>query len=218
MEKIIVVGSGGHAKVVIDIIEKTGKYKILGLIDSYRFPKETVCGYEILGNESVLLQLKGEIYGGVVAIGDNWIRNKVVDKIKSIVPWFKFVSLVHPSAVLGNSVMIGDGTIVMAGSVINSNVIIGEHSIINTKSSVDHDCFIGDYCTIAPGVTLGGNIKMGSYSVVSLGANIIHSIHIGEHTIIGAGSTVVRNIGSYAVAYGTPAKRIRTRTVGEKYL
>ncbi|MGG4488685.1 acetyltransferase [Metabacillus idriensis] len=218
MKKILIFGSGGHAKVVIDIVEKSNEYQILGLIDSYRPPNQSACGYQVIGDESILLNIRNEIHGGIVAIGDNWVRKKVVEKILAIMPEFKFVHAVHPSAIIGSSVTIGDGTVVMGGTVINSNTSVSEHCVINTHSSVDHDCRIGRFVSIAPGSTLGGNVTVGDYTAISLGSKVIHSLMIGSHTVIGAGSTVVRDIGSNAVAYGTPAKIIRSRTIGEKYL
>ncbi len=218
LKKILIFGSGGHAKVVIDIIENSNEYQIYGLIDSFRPPHQIACGYEVIGDESILLKIRNEIYGGIVAIGDNWVRKKVVEKIMAIQPDFKFVHAIHPSAVIGSSVKIADGTVVMAGTVINSNTTIKEHCIINTHASVDHDCSIGSFASIAPGSTLGGNVTVGACTAVSLGAKVIHSLNIGSHTVIGAGSTVVHDIGSNAVAYGTPAKIVRSRTHGAKYL
>jgi acetyltransferase-like isoleucine patch superfamily enzyme len=90
--------------------------------------------------------------------------------------------------------------------------------VLNTKCSVDHDCFIDDYASISPGATIGGNVSIGSYSVIALGANVIHAKKIGQHSIIGAGSTVINDIGSHVIAYGTPAKVVRNRIQGEKYL
>lgn len=218
MKKILVFGSGGHAKVVIDIIEKSNKYEIFGIIDSFRPLKQTVCGYEVIGDESILLKIRSEIYGGIVAIGDNWVRKKVVEKIMAIQPQFKFVHAIHPAAIIGNSVKIADGTVVMGGTVINSNTSVSEHCVINTHSSIDHDCRIGSFASIAPGSTLGGNVTVGDCTAISLGAKVIHSLTIGSHTVIGAGSTVIHDIGSNAVAYGTPAKIVRARTNGAKYL
>lgn len=218
LKNIIVFGSGGHSKVVIDILEKSNEFFIVGLIDSYRPKDSMINGYKVLGDESFINEIKNEIDGGIVAIGDNFIRGKVVDKILNIDPFFKFFSAIHPNSIIGREVKIGNGTVVMGGTVINCSSLIGEHCIINTKSSIDHDANIGDFVTIAPGATLGGNVKVGDYSAISLGANVIHSKVIGEHVVIGAGSTVLTDIDSYAVAYGTPAKIIRKRKQGDKYL
>ena len=218
MKNIIIIGAGGHASVIIDIIEKSKMYRIYGLIDQF-LPQHTIkYGYEIIGDESILLKINKEIYGGIVTIGDNWVRKKMVDQINLLVPDFKYVTAIHPSAVISDHSKIGDGTAVMAGVIINGNTIIGDQCIINTKSSIDHNCMIGDYVSVAPGATLGGNVKVGDVSAISLGAKVIHSLQIGEHTVIGAGATVLSDIDSYKVAYGTPAKIIRSRTQGERYL
>ncbi|WNS81383.1 acetyltransferase [Domibacillus sp. DTU_2020_1001157_1_SI_ALB_TIR_016] len=218
VKKIIIIGSGGHASVIIDAIEKERKYAIYGIIDTVRPVNTSIYGYRIVGTEPTLLKLGKQVCGGIVAIEDNWTRKKTVETIRKLVPDFSFVSIIHPSACISSNVKIGDGTVVMAGAVINRNTIIGEHSIINTNSSVDHDCILSDFVSIAPGAVLGRNVKAGNSAVVSLGAKVIHSVSIGEHTVIGAGSTVLQSIGPYGVAYGTPAKVVRTRKQEDSYL
>jgi acetyltransferase-like isoleucine patch superfamily enzyme len=106
----------------------------------------------------------------------------------------------------------------MPGSILNSDSKIGEHCIINTKASVDHDCAIEDFVSLAPGVILGGNVTIGQHSAISLGTSVIHFIKIAEHIVIGAGSTVLFDIETQVIAYGTPAKMIRKREIGERYL
>ncbi|WNB92471.1 acetyltransferase [Bacillus sp. NEB1478] len=217
MKNIVVFGCGGHAKVIIDILEKSNEFNILGFIDHFVAEGTIVFGYEVLGDETTL-QANSKIAGGIVAIGDNFVRSLMVEKIKEINPKFNFITAVHPTSIIARGVELGEGTAVMPGAIINSDSKIGEHCIINTKASIDHDCRIGDYVSLAPGVTLGGNVAIGQHSAVSLGSSIIHSVKIGQHTIIGAGSTVLKDIESNVIAYGAPAKVIRTRTTGEKYL
>ncbi|WP_050180198.1 acetyltransferase [Domibacillus robiginosus] len=218
MKKIIIIGSGGHASVIIDAIEKERKYSIYGIVDPIRPVNTIIYGYRVVGTESTLLKLGKQVYGGIVAIEDNWGRKNTIAAIRKLMPDFSFVSVIHPSACISSNVKIGDGTAVMAGAIINRNTIIGEHSIINTNSSVDHDCILSDFVSVAPGAVLGRNVKVGNGAVVSLGARVIHSVSIGEHTVIGAGSTVLQSIGSYGVAYGTPAKVVRTRKQEDNYL
>lgn len=216
--QIVIIGSGGHAKVVADILEKQNQVKIVGFIDDNK-PRGTFeYGYEVIGDQSYLVQNLHLFDGGIVAIGDNWIRSKVVANVIRHIPDFHFITAVHPSAIIARGVQLGLGTVVMAAAVINSDTVIGNHCIINTSSSVDHDCIFGDFVNLAPGAATGGNVKIGDYTTLSLGANIIHSIQIGEHTVIGAGSNVVTDIGSLQVAYGSPAKVVRQRQQGEKYL
>jgi sugar O-acyltransferase (sialic acid O-acetyltransferase NeuD family) len=220
MNKILLIGASEHAKVVMDIVEKEGKYEILGLIDTYKPAGMDVFGYKILGAEDVLVSLfaEGEVAGGIITIGDNWTRHKMAEKIQSLAPGFPFVSAIHPSAVLARGVTVGAGTVIMAGVVINSDSKIGEHCILNTKSSLDHDCEMGDFSSLAPGVTAGGKVSIGKFSAISLGANIIHGVNIGGQTVLGAGAVALKDIPSYCVAYGAPAKVIRKREAGEKYL
>ena len=218
MKDVVVFGSGGHSKVVIDIIEKARQYNILGLIDPYKKAGTKVMGYEVLGNDEKIQEFEGKIVGGIVAIADNWKRYNIVKKITSISPQFQFINAIHPSAQIGRNVSVGKGTVVMANAIINSDTKIDHHCIINTKASLDHECIIGEYVTIAPGATVAGGVTIGKHSVISLGANVVHNRTIGKHTVVGAGSTVLTNLDSYVVAYGTPARIIRERIEGEEYL
>jgi acetyltransferase-like isoleucine patch superfamily enzyme len=106
----------------------------------------------------------------------------------------------------------------MAGAIINPNSTIGEHCIVNTASSIDHDSILERFSSVAPGVITGGNVRVGEFSALSLRAAVIHGCSIGPHTIVGAGATVLKDIPAFAVAYGTPARVVRTRAAGEKYL
>ena len=106
----------------------------------------------------------------------------------------------------------------MAGAVINSGTQVGRHCIVNTSARVDHDSVLGDFVSVAPGATLGGSVHVGEYSAISLGASVIHGITIGHDTVIGAGAVVVRNVDSNVVAYGVPARVVRRRERGQRYL
>jgi len=220
MENIVVIGSSGHAKVIIDIIEREGKYKIAGLIDRFRNIGEETLGYKILGKEEELPGLIEDysLIGGIVAIGDNFVRSNVVNNINNICPEFVFVNAIHPGANIARDVTIGYGTVVMASVTINPSAFIGEHCILNTNSSLDHDSKMADFSSLAPNVTIGGNVNIGIFAAISIGATVIHKLQIGSHTVIGAGSTVLKDIAAYKVAYGTPANVIRERKVGDKYL
>jgi sugar O-acyltransferase (sialic acid O-acetyltransferase NeuD family) len=217
---IVVIGASGHAKVVVDIIEKEGRYTIAGLLDSGKESGTTFAGYSVLGNEDYLREVRrlGRAEAGIIAIGDNWVRHQVAQRFARLEPDFPFVSAIHPSAQIGSNVSVGAGSVVMPGAVINSDTQVGRFCIVNTNASVDHDCVIGDYACILPGAVLGGNVRIGAFSVVALGAHIVHGITVGEHTVIGAGATVLSDIGDGAVAWGTPAQVMRARSPGERYL
>lgn len=220
MKNIVVFGASGHAAVVIDALEKQGQYHIVGLIDQAHRQDEVYAGYKVIGNEKDLPQLVKQycIEGGLIGIGDNYVRYKLVQKIYTVVPTFNFVCAIHPSAQLARGVVIEEGTAVMANAVINAKVQVGKHGIVNTKASIDHHSVLGNFASVAPGVTVGGSTNIGAFSAVGLGANIIHNVSIGEHTVIGAGALVLQSIPNYVVAYGQPCRVVRNRTLGEKYL
>ena len=220
METIVVVGSSGHAKVVLDILRCEGKYAIAGLIDSFRPAGEQILGYPVLGREEDLPRwiAAKDLRGIVVAIGDNFVRANVAGRIREIAPGLPFVSAVHPKACVAGDVSLGAGTVIMAGGAINPGARVGRCCIINTNASLDHDSTLDDFASLAPAVAVGGNCQIGAYAAIGIGASLRHGIEVGEHAVIGAGSVVVRPIPPFAVAYGVPAKPIRTRTPGEKYL
>ena len=219
-EKLIIVGSSGHAKVVIDIVEKEEKYEIIGLIDDHKKMGESTLGHPVIGTtESLqnLLKLNPE-YKLFVAIGDNWNRNKIVEYILSLVPHAEFASAIHPSAQIAKEVNIGKGTAIMAGAVINSSTNIGDFTIIYTNSSLDHDNILGNYASLAPNAATGGNVVIGEFSAVGIGACIKHGVKMGSNCVLGGGSVLLKNCNDDELLYGVPAKPIRKREKGEKYL
>jgi len=220
MKNVLIIGASGHGSVILDSVERAAKYHVIGFIDSFKPKGKIINGYEILGNESNLPYLieKFNIYGGIVAIGDNWTRRKVVDRITQIFPDFQFITVIHPLAIVGKDVSIGPGTVLMPGAVVNASSVVGDHCIINTNSSLGHDGKMENYSSLASGVTLGGNCYIGRYSAISLGAKVIENITIMDHTIVGAGSLVLGDMPAYTVAYGSPARVVRKRKPGEQYL
>lgn len=220
MENIVLIGSSGHAKVIIDIIEKKGVFNISGLIDSFRDNGEEILGYKIIGSEADLPELisKYELKGAILAIGDNNVRAKVASSITEISPELPFLSAIHPDAVIGKDVVIGDGAVIMAGAIMNPSAAVGNFCIVNTKASLGHDSVMEDFSSLGPGVTAAGNCRIGGFSAVSIGACVRHGVLIGEHTIIGGGSSVMESIEPFCVAYGVPAKKIRERKKDDKYL
>jgi sugar O-acyltransferase (sialic acid O-acetyltransferase NeuD family) len=220
MDNIVIIGSSWHAKVVIDIVQKENRYQIAGLLDRYRTVGDLTLGYRILGKEEDLPELirTHSIQGAIVAIGDNFIRAKVVGLVREMCPSLPFVRAIHPSASIATEVSLGEGTVVMAGVAINPCTTVGRFCILNTRSSLDHDSVMDDFSSLAPGATTGGNCRIGQYSAISIGAVLIHGVEIGDHSVVGAASLVTTSIESGVVAYGTPAKTIRSRKQGEKYL
>ncbi len=220
MSRVLVIGASGHAKVVLDILEKQALHQVVGLLDDFKPVGTTLFGYEVVGSVSDVARLATQLHadGLLVAIGGNFIRSQLVERLKSLAPHLSFVSAVHPSAQIARGVSLGSGSVVMAGVVINSDSEIGESCILNTNSSVDHDNRLGSFSSLAPRVATGGNVSLGEGSAIGIGAVILHGCKIGQHAVVGAGSVVTRDVPDMTVAYGVPAKVVRSRTVGEKYL
>ncbi len=217
MKKILVIGAGGHARVIIDAIEMEGNHTVIGLIDNNLEPGTFFAGYSIIGGDCSLDKVT-DVDGVIVAIGDNWRRQQLVNYVKSKLPLLPFISVIHPNALVARDVLVGDGTVILAGVVINSGTRIGEHCIINTRASVDHDNHFEDFVSIAPGVTLGGRVVIKKGAAICLGANVVHNIKIGEDSVVGAGALVLDDIEPRVVVVGLPARKLRNRLPNEQYL
>ncbi|WP_406683897.1 NeuD/PglB/VioB family sugar acetyltransferase [Seonamhaeicola sp. MEBiC1930] len=217
---IIIIGASGHAKVIIDIIERRGEYNIIGLIDSFKAIGSKVFNYRIIGHEKDIPSLKNSynFESAIIAIGDNWTRKIIFQKIIKIQPDLSYISAIHPDAIIGKNVKIGKGTVIMAGVIINSDAKIGEFCIINTKASLGHDSHLKNYSSLAPNSTIGGNVKIGSCTAICLSASVIQDISIGKHCIIGAGSLIIRDVQDNFKVFGIPGKIKEKITKGQKYL
>ncbi len=218
--RVAVLGGSGHGAVIADAIEKAGALNLLGFLDGRLVVGEKVSGCEVLGHiEDIPTLMRRQNLGGlVVGIGDNWIRARLVAAVRAVAPQVRFPNVFHPSAVVAGRVAWGEGNVVLAGCVVNCGSTVGDFCILNTGCSIDHDCRLGDYVSVAPQACAGGNVEIGDYSALCLGARVIHQIRIGAHSVIGAGSTVMDHVPSRVTAYGTPARVIRPREIGDVYL
>ncbi|MDH7446560.1 acetyltransferase [Aquimarina sp. 2201CG14-23] len=219
MNKVLVIGASGHAKVIIEAIELNKNYEIHGLIDSFKPKGQKLSGYEVLGTEDEISEIANQgITKGIIAIGDNFTRHLMYRKIIELVPDFEFITVIHPSAVISPSVRIGKGTVILASATINIDTVVGDFCIINTYASFGHDGIMSDFSSLAPGVNIGGNVEIDFCTAICLGANVIQGVTIGRHCIIGAGSLILNNIVDFKLVYGVPGKEIRTIKEGESYL
>jgi sugar O-acyltransferase (sialic acid O-acetyltransferase NeuD family) len=210
LEQIFVFGAGGHAKVVLDVIEKQALYEPVFIVDDHPSAREATCfGYRVLGGREDLLAATrtGSTLKGFVAIGDNTNRLNVARWLEQ--HGYELISAVHPSVQLARGVSIGANSAVMAGCIINSDTKIGNSVIINTAATVDHDCLIGDATHIAPGCHLCGNVVLGAASLLGAGTIVSPGIAIGENTIVGAGSVILEDLPGDVIAVGHPAKIVK---------
>jgi sugar O-acyltransferase (sialic acid O-acetyltransferase NeuD family) len=220
LKKIIIIGAGGHSKVIVDIIKNEQKYEIAGFIDNNLPIGHKVLDYKVLGKEEEINTIinKHEIFGGIIAIGDNYIRCNVEKKIKELCNEFKFINCIHPKSHIAFNVVMGEGNVVMAGATINTSTEIGSQCILNTNCSIDHDNRIANFASIAPNAATGGNVVVGEFSAIGIGATVKHNVSIGYNCIIGSSSLVNKDAQSNSVYYGMPAKFIRNHELGKKYL
>ena len=188
-------GASGHAKVIIDIL-KASNEKIDALVDDNPFI-DKLLEYDVLHD-------KTDISPVIVSIGLNSVRKKVVEKLTG-----KFGKAIHPSAIVSDTVTIGEGTVIMQGAIIQSCASIGRHCIINTGASVDHECVVEDFVHISPHSTLCGNVVVGEGSWIGAGTTIIPGVKIGKWCVIGAGSVVTKDIPDGYLAVGNRCKIIK---------
>lgn len=201
MSGLIVVGSGGHAKVVIATARAAG-HAVSRVVDDDPDRR----GTELLGvavtwpTTPVLADPEATV---VLAIGNNRIRERLAGEARC-----RFATIVHPRAVVDPSTTIGAGTVVFAGAVIQPDAAIGAHAIVNTSASIDHDCVLGDFVHIAPGTHLAGNVTLDTGVFLGIGSVAVPGVRIGAWTTVGAGACVIRDLPSGITAIGTPARRI----------
>lgn len=215
MKKIFIYGSGGHGRVIKELIIAKNEYLFMGFIDD---DESKIGELDILGTFSMIKELELDDKCCVIGIGDNYKRYEISQKIQNLYPKIEFPSLIHPTAYISPDVKIGIGNVICMKSCIGTNSIIGNFCILNTNSSLDHDGRMGDYSSLGPGVTCGGMCDIDKGAAICLGANIRHKIYIGEWSIIGMGSNVIKDVESHDLVFGNPAKYQRYHQKGEKYL
>lgn len=197
MKRITIIGASGHGKVVADIAKLNGYEEIVFLDDNEQVK---VCGkYPVVGDSKNAVNVDNDIF---VAIGNADIRKRIMEQY----PDKTFPVLIHPHAVIADDVIIGKGTVIMAGTIVNSDVVIGKGCILNTSSSVDHDCIVGDYTHVAVGAHLCGSVTIGCETWIGAGATVSNNISIYRGCMVGAGAVVVRDIMEKGTYIGVPAK------------
>lgn len=207
---IIVLGAGGHARVVIDTLQQASR-KILGLVDPNSPPGGEVYGLPVLGGDDVVTQFAPDQVELVNALGATRLplrRRQLFDQFVAL--GYTFANVIHPSAIVASDVVLGSGVQVMAGAVIQSGAVLCDNVLINTKASVDHDSRIGAHTHVAPGATICGHVTVGEGSMIGSGAVVIQGIQIGSGVVVGAGSVVVSDVADNTQVVGVPARMVRT--------
>jgi len=211
-KKIVLIGGGGHCKVVISILKKSDNFEITGIVDSYK-AESFISGIKIIGTDDDLKNIyKSGIHNALITVGsikDNTKRYRLFNMAREI--GYKFPVIISPEAIVDKNVKIDEGTVIMPGSIINVDSSIGKNCIINTGAIIEHDCAIEDHCHIAPGVHISGAVNIGRLSFIGISATIIQGIKIGKNVTVGAGSVVIKDIFDNVITVGNPAKIISNK-------
>jgi sugar O-acyltransferase (sialic acid O-acetyltransferase NeuD family) len=218
--RIVLIGAGNQLHYAIDIIEREQKYAIIGIIDSIAKIGSIFYGYPIIGRQENIADLIDEydISGGIITIGDNWVRYRIHTQIELLTEKFNWINGIHPSVIIGDDVKLGHGILAMAGVIINPGAKIGNFANLFTGAQVEHDCDIGEYASISAGTVLGGHVKVGKCSAVALNCTVFDRTIIGDNVVIGSASLVTKDTPDSVLMYGNPARIIRSREENEKFL
>lgn len=202
-KKVIIIGAGGHGKVIADIVLRSGD-TVMGFLDDNPQAPTTVCGFPLLGKVADFSRFPEAHF--VVGIGGATVRKKTAELLGDV----RWYTAIHPDAsVSALETAIGEGTVVMSGAVVNPCAKIGKHCILNTGSIVEHDNRIGDYVHISVGAKLAGTVTIGDCSWIGIGAVVSNNLSVCAGTMVGAGAVVVGNIEVPGTYVGVPARRLK---------
>ena len=208
--KCVIVGAGGHGRVVLDIVLNAAQHEVLGFIDSNpQLAGRRMDGRRVLGEFEALPQLRRElgIEGAVVAIGDNGVRRDFADRIEAA--GLELINAIHPSANLARNVTLGRNVVIAAGALVCAHCQIGDSVILNTGCIIDHESMIGTATHICPGARLAGRVTVESGAFVGIGATVIQNIRIGYEATVAAGAVVIADVPPLTTVVGVPAREIK---------
>lgn len=212
MNKVILIGAGGHSRVIIDIL-KLDIIGIYGIIDNDKTKENTeLDGIKIIGSDDLLIDIFNQgiknAFVCIGTIGNNEIRNKLYEKAKSL--GFNLINAIHPKSIIADNLVLGQGNAIMAGTIVNTGVTLGSNIVLNTGCIIEHDVVIEDNVFVGPGAVIGGGVSIGENAFIGLGAKIIQGVTIGSNSVVGAGSVVINDISENTLNVGVPAKTLKT--------
>lgn len=211
--RIVCIGGGGHARVVLDLLVLAAAGEVIGMLDVNPALWGTrILGIPVLGGDELLPRLYQEgVRHAVIGVGstkDLGPRRRLYELARR--EGFATVMAIHPTAVIAPSAEIGDGPTIMAGAIVNASARLGANVLINTGAIVEHDCVIGDHVHVASGARLAGDVRVGTCSHIGLGACVREGIRIGERAVVGAGAVVVADVADATLVVGVPARMVRS--------
>jgi UDP-perosamine 4-acetyltransferase len=210
MDDVIIIGAGGHGKVVLDILQAEGKYRPVGFVDNNPSLLDSyVCGLPVLGPINALPRLKRQrIRHAIIAIGDN--RQRLAQKEFVDRDGVRLVNAVHPAAYVSPKASLGRGVVVAPGAKIVVEATVRDLAIVNTGAIVDHECDVGEGAHVCPGAVLAGRVRVGRGAFVGIGAQVIQCRTVGDFAVVGAGAAVVHDVPDEATAVGVPARVVKS--------
>lgn len=207
MSGLLVMGAGGHGKVVADTASCTDRWNKIAFLDDRYESLSRVMNWPVVGGFNKVPDFIEEFSDIIVAIGNSTLRVQLLKRFAEL--GFNIPSIVHPTAFVSKAAELEPGSVVFAHAVVNAGAHIGLGCIINTGATVDHDCILGEGAHICPGVHLAGEVLVGNYSWIGIGASVVNLVSIGENVLIGAGSVIVSHIQSNVIVTGVPGRVVK---------
>jgi UDP-perosamine 4-acetyltransferase len=206
---VLIVGAGGHGKVVLDCLRAAGECNPIGFVDAdTSLAGTSIGGLPVFGPPNQLPKIRStKIKSAIIAIGDNRTRRSYARML--IDQGFDLINAIHPHACVSATAHIGRNVVIAAGAIVCTEARIGDSVVVNTAAVVDHECEIGEAAHICPTVALAGRVRVGEGAFIGIGAKVIPCLSIGEYAIVGAGAVVIRDVPAHATAVGVPAKVIK---------
>jgi sugar O-acyltransferase (sialic acid O-acetyltransferase NeuD family) len=206
---VIILGAGGHAKVLIDTL-RLRSVELLGIADADPAKKgQLLLGVPVIGGDEEITKYPAatiHLVNGIGSVRINPLRRRLFENFKD--DGYQFTSAIHPSAIIAADAALSEGVQIMAGAVVQAGCRIGKNAIINTCASLDHDCSVSDHVHISPGATLSGGVAVGENSHIGTGATVIHGIKIGRNSLVAAGAVVILDVPDGVTVAGIPARKI----------
>jgi sugar O-acyltransferase (sialic acid O-acetyltransferase NeuD family) len=207
--KLLIIGGGGHAKVVADVAIAQACYESIVFVDDQYPTLARVLDFPVLGTSSQLAEIvaREDITSVFIAIGNNKKRFALLQQCQSL--GLNLPNLIHPSAVISRFAKLGNGILVMPNAVINCAAVINDGCIINTAAIIEHDCTLESAVHVSPNAALAGKVYIGQCSWIGIGAAIKEQVNVGQNVIVGAGSVVINDLSDNQIVVGVPAKLVK---------
>jgi sugar O-acyltransferase (sialic acid O-acetyltransferase NeuD family) len=204
--EIVILGAGGHGRVVLDILQTARQHKVVGFLDNNAgLHGRRVDGLPVLGGIGDVEELRRRgVRGAVVAVGDNGVRRSICDSVEQ--NGLELINAIHPSAQIASNACTGKGVVIAAGALVCAHCQIGDHAILNTGCIVDHESMIGTAAHLCPGVRLAGHVVVEAGAFIGIGATVVQNIRVGFEAVVGAGAVVIEDVEPMTTVVGVPAR------------